>query len=115
MLVYDISKRETFNNIQKWIDMIKEYSDKLPIMLIGNKTDKKNDRIVDILEGKQLAEEHKITFIETSALNGENIDKAFISFSNIVLNFLKNKIKKVDDCFSLQSKSKDKKKKKKCC
>ena len=116
MLVYDISQRETFNNIQKWIDTIKEHNDKLPIILIGNKTDKKDERIVDILEGKKLAEDHNITFLETSALNGENIDKAFINFSNIVLDFLKNKVKKVDDCFSLNSKiSQNKKKKKKCC
>ena len=116
MLVYDISQRETFNNIQKWIDIIKEHNDKLPIILIGNKTDKKDERIVDILEGKKLAEDHNITFLETRALNGENIDKAFINFSNIVLDFLKNKVKKVDDCFSLNSKiSQNKKKKKKCC
>lgn len=114
MLVYDITEKESFNNIVKWIDLIKEYNDNLPLILIGNKTDK-DDRIIDTLEGKNLAKEYNMDFYETSALNGENIEKVFREFSIIILNSLKNKENVVSENFSIKTDKTKKKKKHRCC
>ena len=89
MLVYDIASSPTFENILSWIKRIKEFKENLPIMIIGNKIDKKDERIVTYEEGKKLAEEHKLKFFETSALNGENVEESFISFAYEVLESIK--------------------------
>ena len=111
MLVYDITNIITFNNLENWIKKIKEFNDTMPIMLVGNKTDLNEERIVRYEDGKNLANENKMQFLEASALNGENVDKAFVSFGNEIFNCLKKKL--IDDRFSLESNKK--RKKKKCC
>ena len=114
MLVYDITRKTTFENILSWIKRIKEFKENLPIMIIGNKIDKKDERIVTYEEGKKLAEEHKLKFFETSALNGENVEEAFINFSNEVLENIKNNTSlNAED--NLLIGSNKKKKEKKCC
>ena len=91
ILVYDITKKDSFDNIPKWIKIINEYNSTLPIILVGNKTDKIDERIITTEEGKQLADEYKMDFIESSALNGENVEKIFTQFGNELVNYLKDK------------------------
>ena len=112
MLVYDITNSETFTNTENWIKEIKEFNHNMPIMLVGNKADLNNERIVEYEEGKKYADDNKLKFIEVSALNGENVDKAFIEFGNDIFSFLKKKLN--SDSVSLES-SKKGKRKKKCC
>ena len=79
IIVYDITKRETFNSIDNWIREC-EYShnENLIKILVGNKTDlAKEKREVTEEEGKDLAERYGIDFYETSALEGFNIEKIF--------------------------------------
>ena len=115
MLVYDITRRPTFDNILSWITRVKEYKANFPIMIIGNKIDKEDERQVTYEEGKNLADENKLTFFETSALNGGNVDEAFLNFANEVLDNLKanTSLNKDNDSFSIEKPKK--KKKKKCC
>ena len=47
------------------------------IILVGNKTDLREKRVVTLLEAKKLATKHKITYRETSAATGEGVDKLF--------------------------------------
>ena len=115
MLVYDITQLITFENILKWINIIREYNDLMPIILIGNKIDKINERLVTFENGEKLAAENNIKFMETSALTGENVDDAFINFGNDIINFLKNKTCLMSDKFSLAKNKTKVKKKKKCC
>ena len=89
MLVYDIASSPTFENILSWINKIKEFKANLPIMIIGNKIDLRDERIITFEEGKNLADEHKLQFFETSALNGENVEESFISFAYEVLESIK--------------------------
>ena len=78
LIVYDISRRATFDNIDKWITDLKTNGDQnIAIILIGNKSDLEDKREVSKDEGVQKSEECKIAFLETSALNGENVNKAF--------------------------------------
>ena len=77
-IVYDITRRNTFDNIDKWISDLKTNGDNnISIMLIGNKSDLNDKREVETNEGLKKSEETKIAFMETSALSGENIIKAF--------------------------------------
>ena len=116
ILVYDITKKDSFDNIPKWIQIINEYNSTLPIILVGNKTDKIDERIITTEEGKQLADEYKMDFIESSSLNGENVEKIFIQFGNELVNYLKDKYKNKSDNFSIESsKSVPRKNKQKCC
>ena len=113
ILVYDITRHITFENILNWMEKLKEYNDKIPILIIGNKKDKEDERNITFEEGKKFADEHKMNFFETSAFNGENVDKAFISFLYEIFENIKHKtsLKKVDS-FSIES---NKKRKEKCC
>ncbi len=114
ILVYDITSLSSFQNINKWIEIIKESNDNLPLILVGNKIDKEDERIISSKEGKNLADEYKMNFFETSALNGKNVDEVFIKFANEVFEYMQKKTENNDN-FSITKKDIKKKKKKKCC
>ena len=79
-VVYDISRKPTFENVDKWIGELKtNASEEVLIMLVGNKSDLEDKREVQIDEVKKKAEQYKIAFCETSALEGKNIEQAFDS------------------------------------
>ncbi|XP_021749101.1 ras-related protein RABA5d-like [Chenopodium quinoa] len=78
LLVYDISRRTTFDSIGRWLDELTTHSDTtVARMLVGNKSDLDNIRSVSIEEGKNLAEEHGLFFMETSAKDSTNVRMAF--------------------------------------
>ena len=77
ILTYDVSNRETFDNIDKWIDDINKFAPPdVLILLVGNKSDT-HKRQVKIEEGIEKANNLNIAFIETSAKDNINIEKAF--------------------------------------
>jgi len=77
LLVYDVTSRISFNNIDRWIDEIIKYAPPdVLILLIGNKSDFA-ERQVSIEEGIEKAKELNLLFIETSAKDNINIEKAF--------------------------------------
>ena len=78
LLIYDITNKKSFENLEKWIYDIKTNGDdNISIILVGNKSDLENKRVISIEEGKNKAKLYKFAFMETSALNGNNIAKAF--------------------------------------
>ena len=77
-VVYDITNKKTFKNIDKWILELKANgSEDILIILIGNKLDLEKNREVNAEEVKKKAEELNAAYFETSALNGSNIEHAF--------------------------------------
>lgn len=83
LLVYDISKSSSFENVDKWLKELKDHADsQTVVMLTGNKADLKQLRIVSTEEAATYAQKHNLAFIETSAMDGTGVDKAF----EIVLN-----------------------------
>ena len=77
-VVYDITRKETFDSIDKWIADLKQSGDKkITILLIGNKADLDNHRKVTKEQGEEKAKSFGVAFLETSALNGQNLDTAF--------------------------------------
>ena len=78
LLVYDITNKFSFESLDRWLDELKNNGDgDISIILVGNKNDLESERVISLEEGKKKAEFHKMAFIETSALNGNNIQQAF--------------------------------------
>lgn len=79
LLVYDITRRETFNHLASWLNDVRQYSSSnMVITLIGNKSDMEGQRKVSIEEGEEFARENGLYFMETSAKTANNVDAAFI-------------------------------------
>lgn len=78
LLVYDITKRQTFDNVQRWLRELRDHADSnIVIMMAGNKSDLSHLRAVSEDDGQALAEREGLSFLETSALEATNIEKAF--------------------------------------
>jgi len=79
LIVYDITKAVTFRNVEKWLGELKQHaSEDIVIMLVGNKSDLRQQREVPTEDGKRYAQKNNLLFIEASALDGENIKEAFV-------------------------------------
>ena len=78
MLVYDITKRPTFDHVARWVEELRAHADNsIVIMLIGNKADLVDLRAVPTEDAVEFAEDQGLFFSETSALSGDNVDGAF--------------------------------------
>ncbi|XP_059445762.1 ras-related protein RABA2a [Corylus avellana] len=78
LLVYDVTKPTTFENVSRWLKELRDHADSnIVIMLIGNKTDLKHLRAVATEDAQNYAEKEGLSFIETSALEATNVEKAF--------------------------------------
>ncbi|KAJ4973769.1 hypothetical protein NE237_006943 [Protea cynaroides] len=80
LLVYDITRRETFNHLASWLEDARLPANaNMTIMLIGNKCDLAHERAVSTEEGEQFAKENGLIFMEASAKTAQNVDEAFIN------------------------------------
>lgn len=78
LLMYDIARPETYENVNRWLSELREHAvPQIVIMLVGNKCDLRHLRAVATDEAKAFAEEKKLLFIETSALDATNVELAF--------------------------------------
>jgi Ras-related protein Rab-11A len=78
LLVYDISKHITYENVVRWLKELRDHADSnIVIMLVGNKSDLRHLRAVPTEEAKAFAAENGLSFIETSALDASNVELAF--------------------------------------
>ncbi|KAF5001066.1 hypothetical protein FGRMN_1260 [Fusarium graminum] len=78
MIVYDITSRLSFENAARWLDEVRDHvEDDTVIMLVGNKIDMGNKRVVHTREAKRFADNKGILFLETSALNKGQVNIAF--------------------------------------
>ena len=120
LIVYDITRKCTFDNIDKWISDLKLNGDKnICIVILGNKSDLDDKREVSKGDGIKKSEMYKTAFLETSALNGDNIGKAFDEIiEQIIQNnksfFEDSNKKEMDKGVNLNESNKDNDKKK-CC
>lgn len=98
ILVYDIASKESFESIQRWLELAYQHVDvkKCSILLIGNKTDLANDRQVGVAEGEDFAKKNGLLFFEASARTNENdcVGRSFLMILNGAL--IRNPPKKPD-------------------
>lgn len=125
IVVYDISRRETFDNVINWIEDCKLNSPKsVFIILVGNKSDLEEDRQVTTEEGEEFANRYGIRFFETSAKNSININEVFSESIEFIADRIEKKYYDLDNetCgikrnynSKISLNSKKTQKKKECC
>ena len=99
LLLYNITDRESFDNLNSWLTEIKRNSDKnLCLILVGTNCDLENERKVTYQEGKDFATKNGIKFIEVSAKNNINVKEAFDILLEDILNSLSNVNNKNKKC-----------------
>ncbi|KAF1807125.1 P-loop containing nucleoside triphosphate hydrolase protein [Mucor lusitanicus] len=99
LLVYDITKRESFDNLGRWLNELRineAHPDSL-VMLVGNKSDLDSQRTVTQEEAMNYAEKNGLMFMETSALESTNVEKAFESLIHNIFDKLSGKLATMDD------------------
>jgi small GTP-binding protein len=77
MLVYDVTRRESFDSIMEWYSEVSQVTGKLTSVLLANKVDLTDQRQVSMEEGMAFAEQHGWTYFETSAKDGRGVNDAF--------------------------------------
>ncbi len=92
VLVYDVTRRQTFENVEKWLNDMWSHSGReknVPVVLLANKIDLREEgaETVSTDEGKKLAGSLGIPFIETSAKSGDGVDVAFEKLGNLILQY----------------------------
>ena len=120
LVVFDLTKKESYDHIRIWINEAKENNDKLKTLLIGNKLDLKDERIVAIDVAKQFAEKNNLKYIETSAKDGTNINESFQTIIDLLFDGksseeILHEFTKQDSSLSVVDDSMEVKKKKACC
>ena len=94
-IVYDITSRKSFENVDKWIEEIKEKTSKdIKLIVVGNKIDLNDEREISSKEAIFKFKDMDIPLMETSALEDTNVNEAFI---NIVKIIYQDYIKKGED------------------
>ena len=79
LLVYDVTDRRSFESIRNWISQIQQHADvHVNKILVGNKCDMLDEKVVSTEEGEKLAKEFNMPFWECSAKNNINVDESFI-------------------------------------
>jgi len=99
LLVYDISKRQSFENVDKWLKELRDHAlENIVIMLVGNKCDLAHLRSVPTSEAKEYAEKNGISFMETSALDSTNVELSFQTILTEIYQICRNvSVKKKDE------------------
>merc|ERR1712224_486904 len=78
IIVYDVTDKESFNNVKHWIQEIDKYAaDGVKKLLVGNKCDLQSKKVVSYDEAMELADSLGIGFMETSAKNSHNVEQSF--------------------------------------
>eukprot|EP01104_Vermistella_antarctica_P002758 TRINITY_DN12978_c0_g1_i1.p1 TRINITY_DN12978_c0_g1~~TRINITY_DN12978_c0_g1_i1.p1 ORF type:complete len:207 (+),score=42.95 TRINITY_DN12978_c0_g1_i1:77-697(+) len=84
LLVYDITRRESFLQMKSWLEDALRHSNNITIMLVGNKHDLTERRQVSTEEGRKFAEDNGLVFLETSAKTAENVEEAFFQTCRMI-------------------------------
>jgi small GTP-binding protein len=95
IILFDITDKSSFNNISKWIDMIRENTNidvhkYYPILLLGNKSDLTTERRVLFSEANKYAKENKLLYLEVSMHDKDRIISCIDTYIENVYNFIYN-------------------------
>jgi len=122
LLVYDITKTESFSDIEKWLKELRDHADSnIVIMLCGNKLDLKHLRSVNTESAEILANKEGLLFVETSAFDSTNVESAFQQTLSEIYKIMSKETKENLDSKSLpetiqiNGKARSSQNEKKCC
>ena len=98
LVVYDITDRESFENINSWLIEVEKNANKnIFKLLVGNKCDLESDRKIKYQEGKDFADSNGMKFIETSAKTDQKVGEAFELLADEIIKANMNKEKAISD------------------
>ncbi|KAH9678710.1 ras-related protein rabd2c [Citrus sinensis] len=87
IIVYDVTDQESFNNVKQWLNEIDRYaSENVNKLLVGNKCDLTDKKVVSYETAKAFADEIGIPFMETSAKDSLNVEQAFMAMTADIKN-----------------------------
>ena len=113
LALYDVTSESSFFNLKNWLNLIEEECNPdVPIIIVGNKIDLENQRVIEKEKAIEYTNQKKIEYIETSSKTGENINKAIHLITKKVLQKLGHNR---NLSFSLDSSSSKKKLNHGCC
>jgi small GTP-binding protein len=91
LLLYDVTRRRTFLNVENWKEeAFNNLQNEIPLVLVANKVDLKDSRVVMTEEGHEYAKKNGFTYVESSALTGENVEEAFSNLCKKMIEDSKN-------------------------
>ena len=89
--MYDIARQKTFDNLDKWMELVNQLTSGIPILLIGNKIDLIDERKISKEMGESFAKNKKLIFFESSGKTGENVEESFIYLGEEIIRLNNNK------------------------
>ncbi|MFW9806734.1 MAG: GTP-binding protein [Candidatus Thorarchaeota archaeon] len=91
LLVYDVTRRRTFLNVDNWKEeAFKNLDREIPLVLVANKVDLKDSRVVTQEEGEEYAKKNRFFYVESSALTGKNVEEAYANLCQTMIEESKN-------------------------
>ena len=84
LIVFDVTRRESFTNLPKWLEQVRAKTGNIPLLIIGNKADLEDLRAVTLEEAKQFAQQYNVVYTETSAKTGENVNDVFAALTQFM-------------------------------
>ena len=116
ILVYDITDRDSFNNIGNWIAEVRKHAGPNVVkLLVGNKCDLEAERKVPTKEAKEFADSHNMSFLETSAKQRINIDDSFMMLTKQIYDLLPESDKRTESQAANLTNARKKDEKGGCC
>ncbi|KAB2043158.1 hypothetical protein ES319_D02G270800v1 [Gossypium barbadense] len=116
IIVYDVTEMESFNSVKQWLNEIDRYAnDSVCKLLVGNKCDLVENKVVDTQRAKAFADELVIPFLETSAKDAINVEQAFLTMAGAIKKKMGNQPTANKVAGSVQIKGKPIEQKGNCC
>lgn len=103
LLVYDVTSRDSYNHLVSWLaDARLLARPDVTVIVVGNQSDRKDEREVTLLEASRFAQENDLLFMETSALTGECVDEVFVKCATAIVHKIDSGV--IDVSSMMQSK-----------
>ncbi|KAJ7002522.1 hypothetical protein NC653_007877 [Populus alba x Populus x berolinensis] len=116
IIVYDVTEMESFNNVKQWLHEIDRYAnDSVCKLLVGNKCDLVENKVVDTQTAKAFADELGIPFLETSAKDSINVEQAFLTMAGEIKKKMSNQPTANNSTGTVQMKGQPIEQKNNCC
>lgn len=118
IVVYDVTNSESFVNVKRWLHEIEQNCDVVNKVLVGNKDDCPDLKVVERNDAQKFAEHMGVQLFETSAKENQNIEEVFNYITKLVLDSKKAQQQKADEDKSpggIRLDKNSRKKKKGCC
>lgn len=86
IIVYDVCDQNSFDRVETWYKTVQQHAkDDAQVIIVGNKCDEEESRVISTQQGEQLAEKLNVPFIEASAKTGVNVSQVFYNLSQLIL------------------------------